>query len=292
MFQKLPRMSQDSQELVGAAAGFVFHGEESDLLHPTLERIAYFPDRTIMPVSELPAPERCGMVSLAITHSLLRMTLDSYESYEIRGEHPSKVLKPNAYIELLKAGKKTKKVADSYGPISDLEREKGDAVNPHVVAGVVYDRFSNFGDPEMTKNAFRRLKRAEPMLESGETEEDRSAERRFRRDVRANHWRYGRTLGLAAFSGLMMFNAHRTSQIAKVNNPPKIAALEAERQQASPERAEEITNKEILPLQAQISGGADFWGVVGVVALGRFGIHYMTRPRREENDSRNNPQRV
>lgn len=278
MFQTLPRLSQDSQELINATAAFAFHGESTDLLHPKVEREQLFPDETIMPAVELTPLERNAAVAVAISYSLAMLALDGRGGY-FRG-YPSQVEKPHAYLQLLKTGAKVSKIKDRYGPIASIADESTE-VNPHLVSGVVYSKFTSIFGPDMTKPVTMILKKAEPKLRPDETEEQRQSERQFNREVRANHWRYGRTLGLAAFSGLMIFNAHNSSQIAKAENPPKIAELQAERQDTNPERQEAI-DKEILHLNALMEGTEGLWFIVGGVALARFGLHYMTRPRREE----------
>jgi hypothetical protein len=132
---RLPKLTPGVRDLMSAAEAFAFDGTNTDLLHPEVIRELCFPDHVIMPLAEMPAMDRTAVVATAIAASFQHVLFESLES-----KPRASVSNPQAYVELMKVGKKVKKITGTdKGPIFD---ENSNTVERHVAAGVVYDHFS------------------------------------------------------------------------------------------------------------------------------------------------------
>jgi hypothetical protein len=227
---RLPELSPDAQELVEAAYSYLFNAQVSDLLHPSTERESSFIDGVAMPVQELPEAERSAIVAMFLVRSAHSTVLDSLDS----GQNITKVSKPHAYYELLRAGKKIDKQLQTRGAQVDQAEPGSNGINSQVVAGVVYKELHELigDDKPGIKSYLGYLKRAQPPLKPGETLQTRADQLKIEKEDRLFKWRYARTLTLAAAAGGFAVTSFIGLRTTEQKAAPQVAALEVNKSEA------------------------------------------------------------
>lgn len=281
---RLPNLSNDAEQLIHQTADFLFSGEPTEQIHPDIEPSTCFPDRVMMPASELTPGFRHAAVAYAISHSLTLLVREGIEGVNLssigRG-YVSSVTNPKAYLDLYSAGKKLDRLARRGSISIKTDQELEEHLDPLLIAATFYagftQRFSN--NQDLLKSIIDRMKYAEPKLAEGETPDMREEGRDYRYKKKLQRWRYIRPLATAAVSGLLTLQAYGAAEQAQTQNPIIIAQLETEKANATQERQEEI-DKQLIQLQSQMEGDTKLWGLVTILALGRLGANYLDRPKR------------